>query len=139
MQLLKFLHFNMTFIEDPFTSNTLLEAVLPPLEALLEVFFCEVLQYINYSSLNVVYYLKMMPSWVVLDMWEEKKVTWEQIWGMLWLQNHCNVLGCQTPSQTTHCDREYCHDTEAKCQQCLFECTEHFSQLSKHFWVPVQP
>jgi hypothetical protein len=44
---------------------------------------------------------------------------------MLWLQNHCNVLGYQkTPSQTTHRDRAYCHDREAKHQQCLFECTE---------------
>ena len=29
----------------------------------------------------------------------------------------------KTPSQTIHCDRAYCHDTEAKRQQCLFECT----------------
>jgi hypothetical protein len=86
------------FKENPFRSNTLLETVLPPLEALLEVFFCEVLQCISYNSLDVADYLKMS-SWVVLDCQEEKKVTWEQIQGMLWLQNHCSVLGYQkTPS-----------------------------------------
>jgi hypothetical protein len=56
----------MIFTEDPLRSNTLLEAVL-------EVFFCEVLQYISYSSLDVADYLKMMSSWVVLDCREEKK------------------------------------------------------------------
>jgi len=99
----------VTFTENPFRSNTLLEAILPPLEALLEVFFCEVLQYISYSSLDVADYLRMS-SWVVLDC-QEEIFAWEQIWEMLWLQNHCNVLGYQkTPSQTTHCDRAHCHD-----------------------------
>jgi hypothetical protein len=39
----------------------------------------------------------------------------------------------KTPSQTTHRDRVLCHNTEAKHQQCPFECTEPFSQLFKHF------
>jgi len=62
----------MIFTEDHFRSNTLLEAVLPLLKALLEVFFYEVLQHISYSSFNVADYLKMS-SWVVLDCQEEKK------------------------------------------------------------------
>jgi hypothetical protein len=71
--LLEFLQFNVIFTVDPFRSNTLLEAVLPPLEALLEVFFCKVLQYISYSPLDVADYLKMTSSWVVLDCQEAKK------------------------------------------------------------------
>jgi hypothetical protein len=67
---LEFLQFNVIFTENPFRSNTLLEAVLPSLEALLEV-FCEVLQYISYSSLDVADYLKIS-SWVVLDCQEEE-------------------------------------------------------------------
>jgi hypothetical protein len=70
--MLEFLQFNVIFTEDSFRSSTLLEAVLPPLEALLEVFFCEVLQYISYSSPDVADYLEMMYSWVVLDCREEK-------------------------------------------------------------------
>jgi len=60
------------FTEDPFRSNTLLEAVHPLLKALLEVFFCEILQYISYSSIVVADYLKMS-LWVVRDYQEEKK------------------------------------------------------------------
>jgi len=51
----KSLHFNMIpFKVVPFGSNTLFEVVLPCLEALLEVFFHEVLQSVGYSSQDVV-------------------------------------------------------------------------------------
>lgn len=38
----------------PFSSKTLWQVVLPCLEVLLEVFFHEVLQYVGYSSQNIV-------------------------------------------------------------------------------------
>ena len=45
-----------------FGSNTLLEAVLPSLEALLEIFFCEVFQSVGYGSLDTVDRFELMTS-----------------------------------------------------------------------------
>jgi len=58
--LLKFLHINVIPSQAvPFRSNAPLEAFLPSLEALLEVFICEVPQFVGYSFLNVVGCLKV--------------------------------------------------------------------------------
>jgi len=69
---LEFLQFNVIFTENPFRSDTLLEAVLPLLKALLEVFFYEVLQYINYSSLIMLLNISKCPHGWFLIVRKEK-------------------------------------------------------------------
>lgn len=64
------------------------------LEALLKVFFCEILQCIGYSSLDADDHFKTMSLWVVPDSWQEN-VTQGHFWATQGLQIYCSILGCQ--------------------------------------------
>jgi hypothetical protein len=88
----------------PFGSNIPLEAVLPPLEVFLEVFFCEVLQCSGYSSACCQYSQNDVLIGF-LDPWEEEKVTWWQNWGIWCCRTTAMFLSVKNSLRDRHCDR----------------------------------